>query len=493
MYNSAMDGRDDYKGASPLTLTVDWPLDIDEDEDPADRNDFDYDKKTSSTDALLGVDAGEESSCEKEEGINVDSDTSRKRGPAKVGIEPLRRRKKPKGMPKRPLSAYNLFFQSERSKILGEIEGKKGGDLGGESATPTDKISFEDLGRLIGKRWKTLGDVERKAFEEKAEEDNLRYRKEMEVYNEKKKYASTRNYSEYLVADSKRDNMGDEVGIVPLGFRREQSDAPPPLSAFPTTASPVKARLPGTSDAQSPLSKGGVGTPSVAAGSGSSAAAGDFVQSHGRASAYLAPNWTPQHQQQRIHTQLLGPSSDIITPAGSFSTSQAPPPSTGPIFPSNLPVPPGMQLYLPDRSGRDRKYVVKYNFYTMTKSEAVEYMHSLESSARTVVPPPPPSAQDLSAAPTTPPTTMGAASLPHPRSLHSGTRTVTFQGRPSDSSPVNSSQRYVLSLPSSGGPIAMDCSSQLTLFNCLYKRHIAVAGAHMDETTNLIVPTASMI
>jgi hypothetical protein len=41
-----------------------------------------------------------------------------------------------------------------------------------------------------------------------------------------------------------------------------------------------------------------------------------------------------------------------------------------------------MELYLPDSSGQDRKYVVKYNFYSMTRREAEEYMMSLEASAR---------------------------------------------------------------------------------------------------------------
>jgi hypothetical protein len=41
-----------------------------------------------------------------------------------------------------------------------------------------------------------------------------------------------------------------------------------------------------------------------------------------------------------------------------------------------------MELFLPDPSGQDRKYFVKYNFYSMTRREAEEYMMSLESSAR---------------------------------------------------------------------------------------------------------------
>ena len=80
--------------------------------------------------------------------------------------QPKKRRKKPKGLPKRALSSYNCFFRSERSKIQQEIPG----------------IDFEELGRLVGKRWSELSEEERQPYNLLAMEDRERYHNEMEAF-----------------------------------------------------------------------------------------------------------------------------------------------------------------------------------------------------------------------------------------------------------------------------------------------------------------------
>ena len=82
------------------------------------------------------------------------------------------RKKKPPGIPKRPLCAYNYFFQQERMKLQG-------------NSTP--KIGFRELGKIVGRRWKGLSDEDRKQYAKLAREDSTRYRNEMEAYKIKEK------------------------------------------------------------------------------------------------------------------------------------------------------------------------------------------------------------------------------------------------------------------------------------------------------------------
>lgn len=105
-------------------------------------------------------------------------------------------RKKPKDKPKRPLSAYNIFFKEERGRILAEIPESdskedlsaeaEGGD-GNQSARkrkkrPHGKIGFENLAKVIGQRWQELNSEEVEYYKKKAEEDMKRYKNQMEEY-----------------------------------------------------------------------------------------------------------------------------------------------------------------------------------------------------------------------------------------------------------------------------------------------------------------------
>jgi hypothetical protein len=82
-------------------------------------------------------------------------------------------RKKPKDRPKRPLSAYNIFFKEERARILEEVV---------DSPMPNGKIGFQNLAKMIGKRWHELDSNSMKCYKMKAETDMLRYKEEMLTY-----------------------------------------------------------------------------------------------------------------------------------------------------------------------------------------------------------------------------------------------------------------------------------------------------------------------
>lgn len=114
--------------------------------------------------------------------------------PAKVVAEKMaekkkRRKKKwkkPKDKPNRPLSAYNFFFRSERTLMLG-------------ANAPTDeeerikkrvhckthgKIGFAEMARMIGGKWKALEPEKKKLFEDQAKEEKDRYATELAIWKE---------------------------------------------------------------------------------------------------------------------------------------------------------------------------------------------------------------------------------------------------------------------------------------------------------------------
>ena len=102
-----------------------------------------------------------------------------------------RRRKKPKGFPKRPLSGYNIFFKEERVKVLQEFSSGRvvpaEDEQGIGAKLDRSSVSFQELGKIVGKRWKTLSEGDRRRFENLADLDNLRYRGEMDEYNDAKR------------------------------------------------------------------------------------------------------------------------------------------------------------------------------------------------------------------------------------------------------------------------------------------------------------------
>jgi len=139
-------------------------------------------------------------------------------------------RKKPKDKPKRPLSAYNIFFKEERSRILSgkDANGEANGDSNAEATEATDdessttsedekpgdkkdktthgKIGFESLAKLIGRRWQELDDESMSAYKSKASVDMERYKREMEIWNAKNGTTSRKRYSKSKSAMKRRSS-----------------------------------------------------------------------------------------------------------------------------------------------------------------------------------------------------------------------------------------------------------------------------------------------
>ncbi|KAI0459703.1 high mobility group box domain-containing protein [Xylaria acuta] len=87
-----------------------------------------------------------------------------KRG--KAGKVEKRKGKKDPNAPKRGLSAYMFFANEQRENVRDENPG----------------ISFGQVGKILGERWKALNDKQRAPYEAKAAADKKRYEDEKQAY-----------------------------------------------------------------------------------------------------------------------------------------------------------------------------------------------------------------------------------------------------------------------------------------------------------------------
>jgi hypothetical protein len=107
---------------------------------------------------------------------------------------------KNKDKPKRPLSAYNIFFKHTRSRIVegfseeGTVE-ETIQSIEGIVANSTEtrrhrkthgQISFGDLARRIADKWKTIGKNQKALFDHYASLDMKRYRRDVAIWKAKK-------------------------------------------------------------------------------------------------------------------------------------------------------------------------------------------------------------------------------------------------------------------------------------------------------------------
>ncbi|PLN78934.1 non-histone chromosomal protein 6 [Aspergillus taichungensis] len=76
------------------------------------------------------------------------------------------RKKKDPNAPKRGLSAYMFFANDNREKVREENPG----------------ITFGQVGKMLGDKWKNLSETQRKPYDEKAAADKKRYEEEKKIY-----------------------------------------------------------------------------------------------------------------------------------------------------------------------------------------------------------------------------------------------------------------------------------------------------------------------
>lgn len=144
--------------------------------------------------------------------------------------KPKKRRtwKKPKDKPKRPLSAYNLFFQHEREKLItksGDDEDAAAGkgyslDTGSKGKQTQKrrhrkthgKIGFADLARTISCKWKEIDAETKERFEREADKEKQRYKIALSKWKEDSKLAASQKLANDDAGSVQSDLKDDEDG-----------------------------------------------------------------------------------------------------------------------------------------------------------------------------------------------------------------------------------------------------------------------------------------
>jgi hypothetical protein len=111
---------------------------------------------------------------------NEKKDTAKKRRQRKKW-------KKPKDKPKRPLSAYNIFFKEERAFMLDDSMDDREKAKRRVHRKSHGKIGFAELACQIGQKWKSLPEDEKKVLKEKALTEKERYTVELAAWKEVQK------------------------------------------------------------------------------------------------------------------------------------------------------------------------------------------------------------------------------------------------------------------------------------------------------------------
>ncbi|KAF7802947.1 FACT complex subunit SSRP1 [Senna tora] len=151
----------------------DFVADVDDGGSPTDdsgEDDSDASESGEGKECLTLMNAYSQKSAKKESKKEVSSKASTSKKKSKDGDEDGKKKKQKKkkdpNAPKRALSGFMFFSQMERENLKKTNPG----------------ISFTDVGRVLGEKWKKMSAEEKEPFEAKARADKKRYKDEISGY-----------------------------------------------------------------------------------------------------------------------------------------------------------------------------------------------------------------------------------------------------------------------------------------------------------------------
>lgn len=111
-------------------------------------------------------------------GSSKQNDKSTKKKTSKKGKAKKEKSSDGPEKPKRPLSAYNLFFQSQRQELLVKLPVR----AQGKPKNSHGKCGFQELARIIGAKWRSLDSGSRQYYDKLAAIEKKKYDKAVKYY-----------------------------------------------------------------------------------------------------------------------------------------------------------------------------------------------------------------------------------------------------------------------------------------------------------------------
>jgi predicted RNA-binding Zn ribbon-like protein len=143
------------------------------------------------------------------------------------------------GMPRRPLSAYNLFFKEQRKKLLGgdDAEDDNLASSKRKHRKTHGKIGFADLAKSISQTWHDLKKEEKHKYEAEAKKRKQDYFRQLQEYKKRANKAEQ-------VSTPKDDDRSDYAAVLVSMSRATTDPSTARTASFNKTGLTEKVEVP---------------------------------------------------------------------------------------------------------------------------------------------------------------------------------------------------------------------------------------------------------